>query len=487
MKSHQNRRRAALCPALASFHPTGERLEDRAMLSGFEGGDDREITVLTRNLYVGFHTEDVVAALGTGNPGLFIPAIRAGWDMLESNNFPERAAALAEEIDQTDPLLVGLQEVSKLMTGEFLSNDAATDDDPRFAGEGYDYLQLLLDALAARGLHYAPIAVLDNLDVEFPGQTDDGLRDVRLIDRDVILARTDLPASQFKISNVQTEHFENLRTLLPGVEQPRGWLSVDAKVRGKSFRFVNTHLEPGYDGTGRAIQEAQSLELLAGATNTNLPVIMAGDFNSESDPNGTFQQSDSYDNIIAAGFQDLWAVEYPGIAGNTHGFGDEDGPFAGDLHDPDPTREQRIDFIFYRGDWQPEDAELLGEQLGDKTPSGLWPSDHVGVAGTLNLHDRPSDGNGVALFVDLFSHSTSTAGRSTGPSVAIAAGNANEFAPGPEIVLPVTPSAAFTSAGDPGDGDNRQREEGDTSELVNNLVDPFALQSCGLLPESIRF
>src|SRR5687767_5304992 len=99
MPSHKVRRRIAPRPALASFCPTGERLEERAMLSGFEG-PDREISVLTRNLYAGFHTKDVVAALGTGNPGLFIPAIKDAWDMLESNNFPERAAALAKEIDE---------------------------------------------------------------------------------------------------------------------------------------------------------------------------------------------------------------------------------------------------------------------------------------------------------------------------------------------------------------------------------------------------
>jgi hypothetical protein len=144
------------------------------------------------------------------------------------------------------------------------------------------------------------------------------------------------------------------------------------------------------------VQEAQALELLAGPGNTSLNVIMAGDFNSEADPLGTLQQSDSYDFILAAGFDDLWQAEHPHQTGNTHGFGDTPG-FAGDLHDPDPTREQRIDFIFYRGDWDHEAAELTGEELSDRTPSGLWPSDHVGLAGTLDLENDHDHGRTVAL------------------------------------------------------------------------------------------
>jgi hypothetical protein len=30
-------------------------------------------------------------------------------------------------------------------------------------------------------------------------------------------------------------------------------------------------------------------------------------------------------------------------------------------------------------------AEVLGEELDDRTPTGLWPSDHAGVVATLHL------------------------------------------------------------------------------------------------------
>lgn len=56
-----------------------------------------------------------------------------------------------------------------------------------------DFLELLLNE---RGLHYSPVTVTENTDAETPGYTAPGvLQDIRLTDRDVILARTDPPTS----------------------------------------------------------------------------------------------------------------------------------------------------------------------------------------------------------------------------------------------------------------------------------------------------
>ena len=48
--------------------------------------------------------------------------------------------------------------------------------------------------------------------------------------------------------------------------------------------------------------------------------------------------------------------------------------------------DHRIDYVLY----QPRGveavaAEVLGEELEDRTPTGLWPSDHAGVVATLHL------------------------------------------------------------------------------------------------------
>jgi hypothetical protein len=68
-----------------------------------------------------------------------------------------------------------------------------------------------------------------------------------------------------KTSNSSSANFANKLTLpLAGgaatVNFTRGWTATDAKVRGKSFRFVNTHLESESAGS---IREDQASELIA--------------------------------------------------------------------------------------------------------------------------------------------------------------------------------------------------------------------------------
>jgi hypothetical protein len=58
------------------------------------------------------------------------------------------------------------------------------------------------------------------------------------------------------------------------------------------------------------------------------------------------------------------------------------------LDNPVSSLDSRIDMIFADfGDLVPEKikASVLGDEPGDKTPSGLWPSDHAGVATKLSF------------------------------------------------------------------------------------------------------
>ena len=58
--------------------------------------------------------------------------------------------------------------------------------------------------------------------------------------------------------------------------------------------------------------------------------------------------------------------------------------------------DERIDLIFVRNDTDfpaypdlgPVKARVVGNREKDKTPSGLWPSDHAGVAAKLILPVR---------------------------------------------------------------------------------------------------
>jgi hypothetical protein len=352
-----------------------------------------DFPVMTRNLYLGADLDPVVAAARTGDTTAVFNAVSAAWAMIKRTNFPKRAELLADEINQNKPMLVGLQEVSLYRTGEFRNPTPATHEE-------YNYLDLLLGELNERELHYAPVAITQNYDVEFAGFTSPGVpQDIRLTDRDVILARTDLPKSQLKLSNAQTANFATNASFAIGntgqsVTLYRGWGSVDAKVEDGSFRFINTHLEPESTNPDvNKIQVKQGNEILNGPANTKLPVILAGDFNSQADstnpppdlPPGTL----TYRNLIGAGFTDAWSVTHPGDPGDTWGHQE-------DLRNTTSTLDQRLDLVLFR-DGRSEDglcasgADIVGDVLvldpdDPANASGpLWPSDHAGVVATLRV------------------------------------------------------------------------------------------------------
>ncbi len=197
-------------------------------------------------------------------------------------------------------------------------------------------------------------------------------------DLDVLLARSDLDKSELKLSNVEARHFDfNLpftSPVLGTLTIPRGWIAVDGKIRGKQFRFVTTHLESFHLG----VQAIQARELMLGPCNTELPVIIAGDLNTES-PTGSPADNAAYQITIGSGFADAWTVSHPGDSGFTWPLHLED-PFT-----PFATPNQRIDLILYRGEVSLRRAELIGNTALALTPSGLWPSDHAGVVASIDL------------------------------------------------------------------------------------------------------
>jgi hypothetical protein len=365
--------------------------------------DPRSITIMTRNLYLGADLDPVIAAASTG--GDVFKAVSDTWATIVGTDFNTRAEVLADEIEATEPMLVGLQEVTLYRTGP---PDSFSSHPTPAEHVEYNYLQILLDALDKRGLHYAPVALpehdpipedptknTNNFDAELPGDTDIrpgpnhvNPQDIRITDYDVILKRTDLPASQPQpqFTNPQTGHFAKNVTLPIGVALKRGWGSVDVTLGGQTFRFINTHLEPeSTDERVNAIQVAQGQEILDGpvaeAAETNLPVILAGDFNSRAGGGGTL----TYSKLIDAGFKDAWSVTHPGELGNTWGHEE-------DLLNKKVNLTQRLDLVLFRdgnpADGLPDvlcasDADVVGDELQDRTTSGLWPSDHAGVVATL--------------------------------------------------------------------------------------------------------
>jgi hypothetical protein len=331
------------------------------------------IPVMTRNLYVGADLSPVFAAAAKGDGPGIVQATTATWQNVKATNFPERAGALADEIEDSEPLLVGLQEVSLFRTGP---PDSITGTPTPAEHVELDYLDLLLRELDQRGLHYAPVTITKGADAEIPGFTAPGvLQDIRLTDRDVILARTDVSSSKLQLSNKKTGNYATYASLPIGqtgqsIKLLHGWGSVDVTLRGQTFRFINTHLQP--EGPLNAIQVAQGNELLNGPANTSLPVVLVGDFNSRADGTGT----PTYDNLIGAGFKDAWSATHPRDLGNTWGH-------DANLLNTTVDLTKRLDLVLYRNNLCALDADVVGDELSDRTPSGLWPSDHGGVVATL--------------------------------------------------------------------------------------------------------
>jgi endonuclease/exonuclease/phosphatase family metal-dependent hydrolase len=329
---------------------------------------DRIATVMTRNVYHGVNAEINGITTATSFPDL-LAKVAAVYNGYHTRNFPERAERLADEIWATQPELIGLQEAILVRTGPFNNPAPATNVD-------LDYVQILLDALAARGLNYEVVVSAIGFDAELPSAL--GF-DVRHTDREVLLARSDLATADLKLSNAQAGDFVANCQIPGGLLGPitiqRGWVAVDAKIRGKMFRLISTHLDGDCLPVTSAIQQAQANEILAGPGSTTLPLILLGDLNARADGSNA-----TYNNLVAAGFVDAWTE-----AGSGDGFTWSQ---ADDLLNPISMLDQRIDLVLFRGDFEVTEVDVLGEDPSDKTPSGLWPSDHAGVAARLLILPR---------------------------------------------------------------------------------------------------
>ncbi|MBZ5624837.1 MAG: endonuclease/exonuclease/phosphatase family protein [Acidobacteriia bacterium] len=329
------------------------------------------VTVMTRNLDAGTDMNYILAATDQTS---FVMGAAATLAEVKASRIPERAARIAEEIAAYKPDLIALQEVTLWRTGPLMQPPATV--------VLYDQLDLLMAELAKRNLHYAIAAVQSQFDAEAPVPTE-GI-DLRITDRDVILARIDLPQSQFDVSNAQTHRYQAVfkfgSPVLGEIQVPRGWMAVDVEVQKSKFRLVNTHLESTYPGlpAGETVQQAQVEELLAALASPGMPVILAGDFNANAEPGP--EQTGAVRAIRSAHFADSWKsakLVDPGYTWPLFGEDQASGP---------ASPNERIDLIFTGGDIQLSfwgDPNVVSvERTGTAAP---WASDHAGVVVKVRL------------------------------------------------------------------------------------------------------
>ena len=290
-------------------------------------------------------------------PAEFIAAVTTTYNNILATDPAARAQAVANEIATEQPDVVSLQEDSTLLTG----TPATTVQ--------VDYLSSLQSDLKALGQNYAVVATLPELNAEAPSTLG---HDVRLVTGDAILVRV---ADDAALANIPVDHYADsppLSSAIGPIPDPGGNASVDVTINGATFRLVTTHLN-----TVPSVQLAQMQELISAESGV-LPIVMAGDFNANADDplDPTYA---TYLAALNAGFADAWTA--------AHGGGDPGYTCCQDqdlLNFPS-ILDQRVDLELLRGAIGVDGADLLGDNAGDRTPSGRWPSDHAGLITTLEI------------------------------------------------------------------------------------------------------
>lgn len=391
-------------------------------------GKKSDIVVMTQNQYFGADFSPIVEA---DSPQAYNAAVLAALQSVIGNNLPERATALAETIARHMPHLVGLQEVFEF--GCIPYGETVPEACFLFSAAFNDHLTATLDSLADLGADYYVAGVVRNLDISpatfspygllgLPVYLDnDAIPDmfVTVLDRDVILARSDIEANPVAFPCAKPSmdgcNFDFVaEASLQGIpiDVERGFLGVDAVVRGKPYRFVNTHLEVRFlseDPLAPLVQAAQASQML-GTMSLFPPVaegarqIVVGDINSSPLDEPFFlpmppfpvsqglppyqqilQGKSVYGEQISAPFFDAWELQ----RGGSPGFTCCELP---DLSNAVSMHDQRIDVIFSIPKPAGVKVRVLNTKSRAKTASGLWPSDHATVVARLKFRrDHRSD------------------------------------------------------------------------------------------------
>jgi endonuclease/exonuclease/phosphatase family metal-dependent hydrolase len=372
-----------------------------------EDGHAGHLKVMTQNLYVGANLFKILEGAPEDVP---FNAAEIFGD-IQATDFHQRAEAIADSIAKQKPHLVGLQEVSLIRTQcpddiIFRPNDPTPNATDVYA----DYLQMLLDALAARGQFYEVATFVENADVELPVANLGLLSgclfplfDARLTDYDVTLRRSDVDVT-FEFSGNYLANFP-VPTPAGPIVFTRGYNIVDVNIKGLSYRFVNTHLEVSGNPFANGFQFAQAFELtqilntLAVGVSDEI-VVLVGDLNSDP-ADGPFAECALPPTFTALG---LCPTPYAVMASNeytdtwTVRNGSADDGFTCCQQDlltnDDSWLDERIDHIWVRaplgGAQGPNflravHSMTVGDRQRDRTASWLWPSDHAGVVAGMTF------------------------------------------------------------------------------------------------------
>ena len=325
------------------------------------------IKVMTYNVDEGTDFSAIVGVLTNG--GDFAAAVEQTIAEVESSHPEVRMQLIAKEIAAAQPDLVGLQEAAVWT----------------FGAQQIDLLNGIYGILAYLP-NYKVVVQETEFQISIPGTFEvNGVTvgGVGFMDRDVILARTDLANGAITVR--KSGHYNHLfqvpaSQFLPAFSITRGWAYADVLLGGTAFRFITTHLEDGTNTTSpffALVQAEQEIELVSGPASTPLPVIVAGDFNTVA--NNPFSLTYlTYSFMLANGFADAWS--------RTHPFQIFSGATCcqENLRSSTLKLTQRLDQVFVRNHVS---VVPFGTVLVDQFDAvdSFWPSDHAAVKSALQV------------------------------------------------------------------------------------------------------
>lgn len=372
------------------------------LLSGAAvAGSKADIHVMTQNQYLGADLGPIIEA---DTPEAVNAAMIQALIDVSNNNYPHRVQALAESILDKNPHLVALQEVFAFKCLDPYGTSLCG----VFPNAFNDHLAL---TMAALGDQYTIAAEVQNLTLAppvlppplpgIPVFLDPALPPVfiQVIDRDVILARSDVATTPVEFSctrpSIDGCNYNAVAPVLVAgipINIERGFVGVDASVGGADYRFINTHLEvkqPG-DLTSTILQPAQATELWLAILQTfdlQKRLLVAGDFNSSPVDVSPIGVPTAYQQLangylinganVGFGLTDVWALR----SGDPAGFTCCE---LADLSNAPSQLYERVDLVFaFPPPAGSVKANVLDAEVDDKTASGLWPSDHASVSAEL--------------------------------------------------------------------------------------------------------
>ena len=266
--------------------------------------EPQTLTVMSRNLYLG---ADVGVAMDL-IPN-FSAAAQFMWSQVAATDFKKRAPILAAEVIANDADVVGLQEA----THWYCKKNAWSKKVVVF-----DFTKEFLDATKRLGHEYV-LAAKDGKEAFNVGYSIPAIPFLTMVDdphtfqrifgqssaacgfeiADALVVKKELAGKVIQVGNSEYETSYSIVPTLMTVY--RGYTWADITYAGSTVRVVTTHLESLWDSNKVPNAALQAQQLISDLSDTKIPTIVIGDFNSDprdprsgsaSNPGGQPEASD---------------------------------------------------------------------------------------------------------------------------------------------------------------------------------------------------